>query len=318
MSNYKHTPAVTYKYHIEVPIHEYYSGYCVYKASFGDKYFIGKGKALLQSAQAMALIIERALRLRNHDETSLHYHVITHIIRNSVQRGFVEVIGGEGLSEFELLKLEQEELNKCIDDPLCLNNNFDAYIPKWIKESEAQKFLQWKGISAEERIERARKKTKDSLFDIEYFDPSDKDKRGVYKLYFGQEFYYVGRGKLIYTRMLFHKKEIKKRLSGYTQMTDKDLYVKVIKCINDLNLKVATCRLVKECITVDELVQEEQKELDISKTDKYCLNLGFVSKKIPHEFDDTVEDSRKKPIVITKNGKRIFISPHKKKKDGRV
>jgi hypothetical protein len=313
MANHKNTPAITEKFHIEVPLNEYYSGYCVYKAWFGTKYFIGKGKALLQSVQGMAVVIERGLRLRNHDETNMHYHVIAHIIKNSLSRGRVEVIGGEDLSEFELLKLEQEEINRHINDPNCLNNNFDAYVPKWISEIEAQKFLQWKGISKDDLNQRAKVRKKDDLFYIEYFAPEDKDKRGVYKLHFGEGRYYIGRAKILYNRTLSHQREIKKRLAGFTKMGEKDLYLKVIKFISKNKIKSAVCELLKECVTVDELIREEQRYLDIAKADKLCLNMGFVSKRTPNEIDDTVEEARKNtPIVVFKNGKRHFISRKKK------
>lgn len=139
-------PTITEKYHIEVPTHEYYVYGVVYKVHFGSRYFIGKGKSLMQSVQNMATTIERALRTGVIDETNMFYHVVSYIKKARVMRGSVSVLHVDSFekNEAEMLKLEQEWLDKSKNDPKCLNNNFDAYIAQWIPAQQVYKFNQWK------------------------------------------------------------------------------------------------------------------------------------------------------------------------------
>ena len=66
---------------------------------------------------------------------------------------------------WELLKLEQEQLNKYKEDPNCLNNNFEVYMPKWISADQVELFKKWKddtnkANSNKNRAANARKKHK--------------------------------------------------------------------------------------------------------------------------------------------------------------
>lgn len=138
-------PFITSKYPIEVPTHLYYSTPCVYKLIVGSKFYIGKCQSLPQSMTQIATLIERAVRTRNNDESGWFYHVIRYAIQNRVFKARVERMHEE-VKEFnwELLKLEHELLTKHRDDENCLNNNFDVYIPKWIKPDQVALFNQWK------------------------------------------------------------------------------------------------------------------------------------------------------------------------------
>jgi len=141
------TPYLTPKYHIEVPTHQVYIREASpYKVWFGSKFYIGKGKSIVQSVESMATYIERALRTGKNDDTSLYYHIVAYVKRARIIKGRVELISDESFigREAELLILEQTLLDKHKDDPNLLNNSFDAYIPKWIPAEQAELFIQWK------------------------------------------------------------------------------------------------------------------------------------------------------------------------------
>lgn len=141
-------PTVTTKFHIEVPTHTYGSPAAVYKIWFGQKYLIWKGKSLLQSCQFIAEGIERYIRLQKKDESDYLFHVCRHIKATRCQMGKVEVIDSEFLkgsstviNGYKMLVVEQDELDKCSEDPMCLNNNEQAYIPSWVSDGDQNKFL---------------------------------------------------------------------------------------------------------------------------------------------------------------------------------
>jgi hypothetical protein len=93
----------------------------------------------------MAVLIERGLRTGITHEADMYYHVIRYISKNRVTRGYAEMIfDGDNVPESELLKHEQELLTRHRNDPDCLNNSFDAYIPKWIPVEQINIFNKWK------------------------------------------------------------------------------------------------------------------------------------------------------------------------------
>lgn len=142
-------PTTTKKFHIDVPTNQYLSPPAVYKVYFGKHYLIWKGKSLLQSCGYLAESIERYIRLKKNDETDYLYHVCNHIKRTRCIKASVEVIqtefkkeDSESINGFRMLKLEQELLDKAKDD-LCLNNNAEAYIPKWVKQAHVERFMKY-------------------------------------------------------------------------------------------------------------------------------------------------------------------------------
>ncbi len=156
MNTSKTDPSVTAKYHIEVPTQTYGSPAAVYKVWFGKSYFIWKGKALLQSATWLAESIERALRKEELKEDNYLWHVYKHIKKTRCLKAHIEVLGTDFIKEgtdtvidaYEILRLEQRLLHEAKGDPLCLNNNEQAYVPKWMQEEqpkEVSRFLNgWK------------------------------------------------------------------------------------------------------------------------------------------------------------------------------
>ena len=151
-------PTVTDKFPIEVPTHKYYSNYAVYKAWFGKYFMIWKGKSFLQSAQSLATLIERGMR-NQPDDTNFLYHVIGYIKRARVTRGYIEIIDIADLDDndwLKFLKTEQELLTAHKNDPYCLNNNFNAYIPEWMGTEVKKQFDLW----YKQRFAKRKKTTK--------------------------------------------------------------------------------------------------------------------------------------------------------------
>jgi hypothetical protein len=139
-------PTVTSKFPIEVPTHEYYSNYSVYKVWFGKYFLIWKGKSLLQSVQSAAILIERGVRLSTLSTDHYLYNVVKYIIRARVTRGYVEI---KDIADFDdtdwlkFLRVEQELLTAHKNDTLCLNNNFIAYVPEWMGAEVKKDFDIW-------------------------------------------------------------------------------------------------------------------------------------------------------------------------------
>ena len=155
------TPTVTDKFPIEVPTHKYYSNYAVYKIWFGKYFFIWKGKSFLQSAQAAAVLIERGLRLGITDKEHYLYHVVGYIKRARVTRGYVEVVDIADFDDkdwLKFLKIEQELLTAHKNDPLCLNNNFTAYVPEWMGAEVKSEFSEWHKARFAKRKRTTKKK----------------------------------------------------------------------------------------------------------------------------------------------------------------
>lgn len=147
---YKHNePFVTPKYPITVPTDLYYSTHCVYRLNLGKagKFYIGKAQSLPQTMTQIAVQVERAIRTHNNDETGWFYHIIAYIIKNRVMSATVERVNDEVIDTWQLLKKEQELLDKNKNNPNCLNNNFDVYIPKWVAPDQLLLFNQWKDES---------------------------------------------------------------------------------------------------------------------------------------------------------------------------
>ncbi len=142
-------PTVTAKYRIIVPTHQYESVPTVFKVWFGKRYFIWKGKSLLQSCQFLAESIERFIRLQKTDDTDYLYHVCSYVKKTRITQATVEVIDNsfirnirdtESINGYAMLVMEQKLLDKAKKDPLCLNNNLEAYVSNWISSAHKLKF----------------------------------------------------------------------------------------------------------------------------------------------------------------------------------
>ena len=145
-------PTVTTKYHIVVPTHKFESIPTLFKVFFGKKYLIWKGKSLLQSCQFLAEGIERFIRLQKTDDTDYLYHVCKHIQKTRCIQATVEVIDNSflktrkestSINGYGMLVEEQKLLDRAKNDPLCLNNNLEAYVSNWISPAHKEKFEEY-------------------------------------------------------------------------------------------------------------------------------------------------------------------------------
>lgn len=160
-------PTVTKKWPIEVPTQDYNSVASVFKVWFGKHYLIWKGKSLLQAAKFLAENIERNIRLQKDSDTDYLYHVVKHIKRTRCIIAKVEVLENEftkgsttAINCLKLLKAEQKYLDEAISDPMCLNNNEQAYISQWMPEKEAEKFLEYYESTNESRRRKLEQRSK--------------------------------------------------------------------------------------------------------------------------------------------------------------
>lgn len=139
---------------IEIPISQKAEP-CVFKVHFGKKYLIWKGKSLRQSLDIIGKSINARLRDDNTDKTNFMYHVVQHIKRNGITKGFCHIEnvftdyvreGTETVKGYQMLVDEQNMLDKARKDGYCLNNNEQAYVPDnnaYITNADKEKFLNW-------------------------------------------------------------------------------------------------------------------------------------------------------------------------------
>ncbi|HQV53980.1 MAG TPA: hypothetical protein PLX17_00615, partial [Chitinophagaceae bacterium] len=138
------------------PTHQHKAVPTVYKVIFGKKYLIWKGKSLLQSCEILAKSISAGISKINRGipipETDYLYHVLKHIKSTRTASAHVIVEADDFMDEFEVidglkvLKFEQRLLDEADGDPLCLNNNEQAYVPVnniWISQATKNQFLRW-------------------------------------------------------------------------------------------------------------------------------------------------------------------------------
>lgn len=117
---------------------------CVYKLWYGDVYLIVKGKTLSGSIylieKGYAAFIAAGGGSGNQEGgvgqhewdgvNSYYFKFYRYMHKNPGLTSKVEVLL-ESNNPYELLKLEQIELQKSIRDKKCLNSNLNAYIPKY-------------------------------------------------------------------------------------------------------------------------------------------------------------------------------------------
>lgn len=128
---------------------------CVFRIYFGRKYLIWKGKSLRQSIDLIGKSINARLRDGNPDNTNFMYHLVQHIKKNGITKGFckIEDVFTDYVREesgtvkgYQMLVDEQKMIDKAIKDSMCLNNNVQAYVPEnnsYITNADKEKFLRW-------------------------------------------------------------------------------------------------------------------------------------------------------------------------------
>jgi hypothetical protein len=62
------------------------------------------------------------------------------VLDNSFMRTIKDV---QSINGYSMLVEEQKLLDKAKNDELCLNNNYEAYVPNWITAAHKEKFEQF-------------------------------------------------------------------------------------------------------------------------------------------------------------------------------
>lgn len=115
---------------------------CVYKLTFGDRYFIFKAMNLRQSIKPLAEQLDR--EIRNPKEDSMLIKVVSFLRTYPVNFASVSVIHVDD-DNIKLLMAEYNALEAAKDDHNCLNMNTSNtdYFPKWVTQKEIVKFKAW-------------------------------------------------------------------------------------------------------------------------------------------------------------------------------
>lgn len=126
---------------------------CVYKLSFEGKYVIIKAKDHITSINTVQKSLNQFLKGSEFQRlpTGLYFHFFGYVEKKKKGVFSVECVL-ESDSAYQLLKAEQEALDKSRVDKNCLNNATQAYIPLyneetglygWIKKHEFLAFKKW-------------------------------------------------------------------------------------------------------------------------------------------------------------------------------
>lgn len=138
--------------------------HALFKLSFNGKYIIIKGRSL---AGALVMFVNdfnsfdpTGARANSHFYT----HMYNHILSSTSGRFRIKIISTAESDDgfYNLLKNEQMALDEARYDPNCLNNQMDAYVPKynestgmhgWIPKTAVMNFSRW--LTSAERKDHA-------------------------------------------------------------------------------------------------------------------------------------------------------------------
>lgn len=126
----------------------------VYQLSYAGKFIIVKGKTLCGSLKIIAATFEQFGNRNPRFKLHLYKLLYNHFIRHKDSRFTVKVLAkvGPKITQYQLLKREQMELDKHKYNPKCLNNTDRAYIPDynpktdafgWLSKASVTKFQMW-------------------------------------------------------------------------------------------------------------------------------------------------------------------------------
>lgn len=155
------------------------------------------------------------------------------------------------------------------------------------------------------------KKVRDFVFAC---TAADKKKRGIYKITFDGSKFYIGRSKYIGERWKQHEKLIRKYFTD-KEVAPNHYLTKVFAYLESEPMAYfLSLEVIEECVTVDELLQKEQKWLNKFKDSPNCLNLNFIAAKPYNEIDETLEEQieRKGNTGVARRGGRFIFYPKKK------
>lgn len=111
----------------------------VYRLSYAGKFIIVKGHTLAGSLIIISDTYEQYDSTNPRFNSHLYKRLYDHYIDNPLGwHSTIKVLASKakGASQYDLLKREQMELDRYRHDPDCLNNQWDAYIPKYRKDTD--------------------------------------------------------------------------------------------------------------------------------------------------------------------------------------
>lgn len=130
---------------------------CIYKLWYCNVYILLKTKTLYWSVEKIKKGLHYFLKntAHSHNPKDIGYNLYRFVEGNPGEKFRIEIVL-QSDSAYQLLKREQQELDKAKADFQCLNVTFDAYTPKymqsnrknkpetWIKRGTYLNFLRWK------------------------------------------------------------------------------------------------------------------------------------------------------------------------------
>lgn len=113
------------------------AGSCIVKIVYdGKKYIIVKCKMGYNSLKNIENSLNAFIRGGKNNPSGLYFHFFNYIKKHPHKNFTVKVLL-ESNNAYELLKLEQQELYKGINDRSFMNNQLDAYIPQYDEDNRA-------------------------------------------------------------------------------------------------------------------------------------------------------------------------------------
>jgi hypothetical protein len=121
------------------------------KIKYGNKYVIAKCKKQSSSLKSIENSLNAFIRGGKNNPTGIYYHLFNYVKEHPDNHFKVTPIL-ETENVYELLKAEQQELDRGKNNPNFLNNQTEAYIPEydydekafgWIKQNFVLNFRKW-------------------------------------------------------------------------------------------------------------------------------------------------------------------------------
>lgn len=130
----------------------------VFRLYCNEKYVIIKGKSLGGSLKMVHAALENFSKKDRAEwpVDHLYYHLIGYILDQTEEIEYSASLLAMTSNPYDLLKMEQMQLWENSNDPNCLNNSFDAYIPEyredlgtygWINRGQYAAFMKWKTLN---------------------------------------------------------------------------------------------------------------------------------------------------------------------------
>lgn len=111
----------------------------VFRLQFGKKkYFIGKARGYHSGLEFISAEIDRRIRLGITPDHML-YKVVQYVKKGHVSYYEADIILADP-DPVKLMVAEHKALKEAKDDPECLNNSFEVYVPQWITQAEVEEY----------------------------------------------------------------------------------------------------------------------------------------------------------------------------------